>query len=135
MEDKGISEAGQLPDWTSGRRWLIENYENYHSRFVTALDVWARNVKDVYPFNMKLWLAMNRVVMLIRYRKPVIQMEDYLITMEKWDKYNKTNKIPDKEALLDFAHFLDEALYNLRLVYDEETEKPYVKAYWRGKDL
>lgn len=129
------NELGQLPDWTSGRRWVIENYENYHSRYVTALDYWARNVTNVYQVNMKLWQSMNRVLMLVRYRKPVLEIQNYKEIIEKWDKYNIDSKIPKKEALLKFASFLDEALYKLKVVYDEESEKEYTPAYWRGKQF
>ncbi len=133
--EQAINEMGQLPDWTSGRRWLIENYESYHSRFVTALDFWARNVKNVYEINMKLWQSMNRVMMLVKFRKPITEMSNYKEITTKWDSYNKIAKVPTKETLLEFASFLDEALYKLKVVYDEETEREPLKAYWRGKQF
>lgn len=129
-----LDEAGLLPDWTSGRRWLIENYETFHTRFVTAMDFWARNVKNPYEVNMKLWQSMNRVLFLIRYRKPVTSMDGYDEIINKWDNYNDRSLIPTKNVLIEFSKFLNKALYELKLVYDEETEKKYISPYYHGSE-
>lgn len=134
MEEKKLNELGQLPDWDIGRKWLVENYENYYTRRVTALEIWARNIKSA-EINTKLWQSIIRVISLIKYRKPVIEITTYPEIINKIDYYEKNSKIPTREVLLTFCDFLDEALYKLKVVYDEETERPYVKAYYRGKQF
>ena len=132
-QEKGLNEMGQLPDWTSGRRWLIENYENYHTKLVGAINLWSRNEGN-YQANMSVWQAMNRVIYLIRHREPVKKIENYEAIIKKWDQFIKESKIPTKDDLLIFSDFLNEALYKLKLVYEEETEKAYMSPYYHGSE-
>ena len=134
MESRELNEAGQFPDYNIGRRWLVENYEGFHTRLVTAMDYWARSIKNDYEVNMKLWQSMNRVLFLIRYRKPVVVMGNYKHIVEKWDTYNKNYKIPSKDIIMELASFLNEALYYLKVVYDEEVEKDYISPYYHGSE-
>jgi len=134
MEKEDISDKGLLPDYRIGRNWMVENYENYYDKRIKATEIWARNVKDA-DTSVKLWQSIIRVLALIKNMLPVIKLPEYKTIMDTWVTYEKNYKIPPRETLLLFCNFLDDALYNLKVIYDEETEKEYIPPFLRGHEV